>query len=1511
MKIGFVFGSPKISGGSYVIFQHAIYLKNKGHEVYFLTAKEIADISSYEWHEAFKRIPFVYINKFELELDMLVATWWESPYLLYKVKAKQYAYFVQSIEAYFFQKKNIINQYIAHESYKLGLPVITEASWIKKDLESKGVNNVFLVKNGILKHRYSNKGVAIEKREIGKLRCLVEGPVEVPFKYVKETIEGILKSKADEVWLLTSSAIKSYDGCSRVFSNVDPSDVPKIMRSCDVLVKQSAVEGMFGPPLEMFHCGGTAVVSAVTGYDEYIEDNVNGLVNKVGDFDGMIRSINKLKENQVLLKKLKKNALITACKWPDWDCQSEKFECALMEILKLPKVNREDLRLRTRLVYEYADFLRKSLNNINVNGLAERFEMTNDFAAEHGDDVANTNEINDRVNEDMKIKKILGITISSEHVQEIWHPLINKIGVDYKYVCTKPLNSYLLWDEQLSEKTTNSIDTEKYIKLNWISEPKELYQIIESYAPDVILIHSGNHPAYQSIIRYINNNYEIPILFTELGWLPQKYNFYIDPCGTNANSSIAKSSFYEFCGVQKHPVRNEDFTKNNVLLILQLETDMNFVLSNPYFRSNKEFIEYVIQKIPEKYNIIVKPHPLDPNASYYEKYEDGKRVCVSYDKFDNVITECNSVVAINSTCLIEAIKYPVNIYKCGKSIIDNKELAIDFDNTNLDQLWRDFYINNNIDRKIFIKELLKYQINVKNIQSQGNDTLIQNKSISLLLNPVYKKLFDDVEIFDNTLFEGSAKCIGNRVLCNSIESLCQSLVKYDVISIDVFDTLIRYQLLRPVDIHRLISNKVAHIVNSPKFNHVAYRTAAEVSVRKYSIKNEVSLDEIYAQYLLSSGLPAFIVQRIKELEKKIIFQSMEVRSSGKMLFDFAKKSAKKVCITSDFYIGNGFVETLLANLGFDLSGVDIFISIDINKSKKNGNLYDHLRNKYKGKTILHIGDNFIIDCQQALRHGVDAVHFPSELDTQKCAKESFEYLKVLFSGRQPLDNCSVEESIVFSSIVNNRFDNPFKINRVDKFPLGLEDIGYSVLGPVILSFTHWLYDKARANNVSDLLFLSRDGHLLKKSFDLIYANKNIRSFYLYCSRRVMNIINLSYDFLSVREIIDTRIANCSLKYLIKTRFDIDCDSISCEYLKGTGFHSYEDQVSLPKDRSRVMLLAQKMKKIIIERSLVLKNNYVQYLTSEVGLKQGCNYSVVDIGYFGSMQTVLFKVFKELGVNNLTGYYFATRKEVCASDYLRNNTYGYFANQFEPESIGIPNICGKLGNLEFLLSAPHGSFCGVKFNDRQPIYEFLDSCFEQQQWDDLNLIHNSTLKFLQSVMKAVNGYIEHGIDYLTFDNRRFDIALAKILDKSNPESKKMLSNFVLENMYSLEVIPFNSVESNKAAKNIKKQESKTAIKDEINNKTKPNPSVAKKEMPIIITSEKNNYAYITMNDVLIESSKMQKILLNGYKIFLRYFANTGLQTKFENNIVNFFLDSKSKLAKKFLYIFNKSGKYKLI
>jgi hypothetical protein len=51
-----------------------------------------------------------------------------------------------------------------------------------------------------------------------------------------------------------------------------------VYRSCDDILKLSLVESMFGPPLEMFHCGGTAIVYNVTGHDEYIVHGRNALV---------------------------------------------------------------------------------------------------------------------------------------------------------------------------------------------------------------------------------------------------------------------------------------------------------------------------------------------------------------------------------------------------------------------------------------------------------------------------------------------------------------------------------------------------------------------------------------------------------------------------------------------------------------------------------------------------------------------------------------------------------------------------------------------------------------------------------------------------------------------------------------------------------------------------------------------------------------------------------------------------------------------------------------------------------------------------------------------------------------------------------------------------------------------------------------------------------------------------------------------------------------------------------
>jgi len=157
------------------------------------------------------------------------------------------------------------------------------------------------------------------------LRVLVEGPVDVPMKHVPESVAIARAAGADEVWLLTSSAVDHFDGVDRVISRIPIEHTAAVYRSCDVLLKLSQVEGMYGPPLEMFHCGGTVVTYDVTGHDEYVEHERNGLVVAMGDEQGAVAALKRLSDDPALLRRLRFGALQTAATWPDWDRSSQRF----------------------------------------------------------------------------------------------------------------------------------------------------------------------------------------------------------------------------------------------------------------------------------------------------------------------------------------------------------------------------------------------------------------------------------------------------------------------------------------------------------------------------------------------------------------------------------------------------------------------------------------------------------------------------------------------------------------------------------------------------------------------------------------------------------------------------------------------------------------------------------------------------------------------------------------------------------------------------------------------------------------------------------------------------------------------------------------------------------------------------------------------------------------------------------------------------------------------------------
>ncbi|RAS54432.1 glycosyltransferase involved in cell wall biosynthesis [Vibrio diazotrophicus] len=334
-KICFLVGSMDISGGTYVIVQHASYLKEQGYDIVMAVQSPFNE-DTLKWHDKASLLNCLAFDEAKsLEFDLVVATWWKTAIHLHEFTAQHYGYFVQSIESKFYSKgQDLLVNYV-DSTYKLPVNMVTEASWIKQHLEQKFGQHAALVKNGIRKDIYH----ASNEDDRTGFRVLVEGHFGVPFKNTALAVKLAKEANVEDIWVLTGSPIKWLPGVSKVYSQIPMSETAEIYRKCDVILKLSTVEGMFGPPLEMFHCGGTAIVFDVSGHDEYIVDDYNACVVKNKSIDDVRRLILELKANPDKLNRLKQGALTTASNWPDWDIASQHFTNWVERVLEQPVNN--------------------------------------------------------------------------------------------------------------------------------------------------------------------------------------------------------------------------------------------------------------------------------------------------------------------------------------------------------------------------------------------------------------------------------------------------------------------------------------------------------------------------------------------------------------------------------------------------------------------------------------------------------------------------------------------------------------------------------------------------------------------------------------------------------------------------------------------------------------------------------------------------------------------------------------------------------------------------------------------------------------------------------------------------------------------------------------------------------------------------------------------------------------------------------------------------------------------
>lgn len=307
---------------------------------------------------------------------------------------------------------------------------------------------------------------------------------------------------------------------------------------------------------------------------------------------------------------------------------------------------------------------------------------------------------------------------------------------------------------------------------------------------------------------------------------------------------------------------------------------------------------------------------------------------------------------------------------------------------------------------------------------------------------------------------------------HTVSEYAEKLLQYDVVSFDVFDTLIFRPAAAPTDMFYLIGQKFDLL----DFKNI--RIWAEWDARqKCKKKNghmEVTLQDIWKNLEEETGLSAEEGMRAEtETEEALCYANPFMLEVWKKL----EQAGKKRIIVSDMYLPEDCITRILEHAGF--TGADrIYVSNAYAKNKAGGDLFRQVRQDYAGKSMIHVGDNPHSDKEQALQNGLAV--FPYQNVNKNIRLYRAEDMSPIIGG-------------AYRGLVAGHLYNGLHSYGID-YEYGFIYGGLFVTG--YCSFIHRYY---RTQGLDKLLFLSRDGDILMQVYQKLYPRDYVS--YAYWSRK--------------------------------------------------------------------------------------------------------------------------------------------------------------------------------------------------------------------------------------------------------------------------------------------------------------------------------------------------------------------------------------------------------------------------
>ncbi len=583
----------------------------------------------------------------------------------------------------------------------------------------------------------------------------------------------------------------------------------------------------------------------------------------------------------------------------------------------------------------------------------------------------------------------------------------------------------------------------------------------------------------------------------------------------------------------------------------------------------------------------------------------------------------------------------------------------------------------------------------------------------------------------------------------SINNDINMLLQYDIISFDIFDTLVTRGIYTPDDIFKVIDKKINGKYKIKDGKYYELRKKAELNVRKRkNFIGDCTINEIYEEFQNLAKITKKESLEIMQLEIETDTDFIFPRKESLELYNRILSNNREIVLLSDMYYTKNILTKILHKCGYK-GWYDLIVSSEYGIRKDNGTAWDYMQKKYH--KFIHIGDNEESDIHLPVLRNIPIYHLMMGRKMYKISNYYNEF-------KNNLENSIMVGLVVNKSLLNSPY--AFNNTKDGSVLLDLKGFGYSILGPIFLYYINWLN---KINKYNKLLFVAREGYYLQKIYKhIIRLSKKYKGIdktcYYLISRRAITNVNIK-SFKDIEHILKEYYVG-NLKELFYYRFGIIIDEKHKNPIVNT---------SNSNDFEKIIAIAKDYEIQIIDQAQRDYNAYMEYANSVINSKKD-KLLMVDLGYSGTAQFELSKLLN----TKIDGAYFvvSTRIKPFALDekvYSCFNSTNY--GLFDPAN---PIWKNQLV-LEAFLTSPNGQF--IRFDEKNnPIY--LGEYGKDALMKKLDKIYEGIIEFIDDMARLnVKDICDLDLDEAWIMNN-----FGKYLENTSVFSPELIDTLQVEDFY---------------------------------------------------------------------------------------------------------------------------------